>query len=191
MDSVLGIHGFDLQRALKASPELLNIERLPTQHDQSVSSVSLDQGAPRHLRLVGAGVLDLELVQTWISTLLEQSGEEIFRMKGVLSIAHAPCRFVYHAVHMIFNGHFDEAWGEGEARESKMVFIGKNLDAQALAQSFNRCLATPENLQRKLNALRFAVGDEVECKTGCHEWSAGKVVGLMYRDEQMPQGMVM
>ena len=112
-------------------------------------------------------------------------------MKGVLSIAHAPCRFVYHAVHMIFNGHFDEAWGEGEARESKMVFIGKNLDAQALAQSFNRCLATPENLQRKLNALRFAVGDEVECKTGCHEWSAGKVVGLMYRDEQMPHGMVM
>ena len=51
------------------------------------------------------------------------------------------------------------------------------LDAQALAHSFNRCLATPENLQRKLDALRFAVGDEVECKTGGH-WSKGKVVAI-------------
>ena len=67
-------------------------------HDASVSSVSLDQGAPRHLRLVGAGVLDLELVQTWISTLLEQSGEEIFRMKGVLSIDGSDTKFVYQAV---------------------------------------------------------------------------------------------
>ena len=144
MDSVLGIHGFDLQRALKASPELLNIERLPTQHDQSVSSVSLDQGAPRHLRLVGAGVLDLELVQTWISTLLEQSGEEIFRMKGVLSIAHAKQKFVCQAVHTVFNGTFAGEWVEAEVRESKLVFIGKNLDNEALKSGFAACAAASD-----------------------------------------------
>ena len=38
--------------------------------------------------------------------------------------------------------------------------------------------------------LRFGVGDRVECKTGKTEWSAGEVVALMYRDDQMPPGMV-
>ena len=34
---------------------------------------------------------------------------------------------------MTFSGGFEEAWGKEEPRESKMVFIGKNLDAKALA----------------------------------------------------------
>ena len=63
-------------------------------------------------------------------------------MKGVLSIAHAPCRFVYHAVHMIFNGEFMEPWAADEERENKLVFIGKNLDAAALREDFAKCLAS-------------------------------------------------
>jgi len=48
-------------------------------------------------------------------------------MKGVLAVAHSDQKFVYHAVHMTFSGGFEEAWGEDEPRESKMVFIGQNL----------------------------------------------------------------
>ena len=84
--------------------ELLNTNAAPTKHDASVSSVSMDQGAPRHLRTVQKGELDLELLQEWIGELLNTRGEDIFRMKGVLAIAHAEKRFVYHAVHMTFNG---------------------------------------------------------------------------------------
>ena len=51
--------------------------------------------------------------------------------------------------------------GQDEPRESKLVFIGKGLDAKALAASFNMCLATEVNLKRKAEALRFAVGDQV------------------------------
>jgi G3E family GTPase len=121
VESVLGIHGFDLQRALKASPGLLDAEAAPTQHDASVTSVSLDQGAPRHLRLVQGGELDLGLVEAWLSSLLRSQGEAIFRMKGVLAIAHARQRYVYHAVHMTFDGGFAEEWREGEEKQSKMV----------------------------------------------------------------------
>ena len=44
---------------------------------------------------------------------------------------------------------FDAKWAEGEERVSKLVFIGKNLDEDELAASFNRCLATPDNLGRR------------------------------------------
>ena len=190
VESVLNIHGFDLKRALQASPELLNPNAPKTKHDGTVSSVSLDQSAPRHLRLVKQGALDLGLLQTWIGEILKQQGNDVFRMKGILAIAHAPDKYVYHAVHMIFDGGYDLPWAEGETRECKMVFIGRNLDAKALAERFNACLATPENMAAKAAALRFAVGDRVECRTGQHEWSRGTVHALNYRDERMQAGMV-
>jgi hypothetical protein len=110
---------------------------------------------------------------------MREQGEDMYRMKGVLAIAHAKQRFVYHAVHMILSGNFTEEWGEGEARESKLVFIGKNIDAEALAASFNKSLSTPENEQTKRERLRFEIGDKVECRTGCHEWSRGEVVAFL------------
>jgi G3E family GTPase len=101
VDSVLQLHGFDLKRTLEADPNFLDPRKAPTVHDARIKSVSLDQSAARHLRKVQLGELDLELVQAWIGQLLEQRGEDIFRMKGVLAIAHAEQRFVFHAVHMI------------------------------------------------------------------------------------------
>ena len=91
---------------------------------------------------------------------------------------------------MIFNGNFedDEKWAEGEARESKLVFIGKDLDHEGLKTGFAACATSPEILEQKKNGLRFKIGDLVECNTG--GWNAGTVVDLMYRDEYMPPGMV-
>jgi len=190
VDSVLGVDAFDLQRALKAAPELLNTGAEPTLHDSSVSSVSLDQSAPRHLRNVRKGALDLGLVQTWLNGLLNEKGNDIFRTKGVLATTHSSRRFVIHGVHMTVSGGFvGEPWG-AEPRESKLVFIGKHLDEAALVRGFNACLATPENLRRKAAALRFAVGDKVECRMD--QWIPGVVVALLYRDDcgNMQEGQV-
>ena len=79
---------------------------------------------------------------------------------------------------------------DDEPRESKLVFIGKNLDAKALAAGFDACLATPKNLKRKAEGLRFPIGEKVECNTGDDGWAPGVVVAHMYRDSQMPEGMV-
>ena len=51
--------------------DLLNANSAATAHDPSVTSVSLDQAAPRHLRAVQAGALDLDLFQAWISELVQ------------------------------------------------------------------------------------------------------------------------
>ena len=115
-------------------PEFLNTDG-EHEHDTSVSSLSIIQ----------KGEVDLEAVQDWVGWVLREKATDIYRMKGVLAIAHARQKFVYQAVHMIFNGNFEdsEVWGPDEERESKLVFIGKNLDKEALKVGFAACVATP------------------------------------------------
>jgi G3E family GTPase len=180
VDSVLNIRGFDLKRTLEMDPGFLDTDG-EHQHDDTVSSLSIIQ----------PGNVDLDSVQEWVGWVLREKATDIYRMKGVLAIAHAQQKFVYQAVHMIFNGNFDEeeTWKEGETRESKLVFIGKNLDKEALKSGFEKCAVTPELEEKKRKALRFAVGAKVECRTG-EGWQKGEVAALMYRDEFMPQGVV-
>ena len=57
---------------------------------------------------------------------------------------------------MIFNGNFDEeeTWKEGETRESKLVFIGKNLDKEALKSGFETTAFALAGRQAKFGRAR-------------------------------------
>jgi hypothetical protein len=134
-------------------------------------------------------LVDFGLFDEWTSGLLRNKGTDMYRMKGVINARFATDKYVYHAVHMIYNGDF-EAWDEEEPKSNKLVFIGKNLDAAALRAGFNACLATPENLEKKLAGLRFKVGDRVECNMSGGSRKAGVITELMYRSNDMEQGQV-
>ncbi|KAH8520802.1 hypothetical protein Peur_039583 [Populus x canadensis] len=99
-------------------------------HDPGVSSVSI----------VCEGSLDLEKANFWLGTLLMERSEDIYRMKGLLSVQGMNERFVFQGVHDIFEGSPDRLWGPEEPRMNKIVFIGKNLDAQELKKGFKACL---------------------------------------------------
>ena len=172
VDQVLDIKAFDLERTLEMDDAFLDTDS-EHEHDASVTSLCITE----------PGELDLDRLDTWISTLLQERGTDIFRMKGILAIAWAEQKYVYQGVHMIFAGDFSEPWAEDEPRVSKLVFIGKNLDEAELRASFKECLAPPDFRERKIASLRFAVGDKVECKMGPGEWTAGAVVKQLYFDE--------
>ncbi|KAH7675065.1 P-loop containing nucleoside triphosphate hydrolase protein [Dioscorea alata] len=99
-------------------------------HDPGVSSVSI----------VCEGNLDLEKANMWLGTLLMERSDDIYRMKGLLSVDGMPERFVFQGVHDIFQGSPDRLWGSNEPRINKIVFIGKNLDGQELEKGFKACL---------------------------------------------------
>lgn len=99
-------------------------------HDPGVSSVSI----------VCEGSLDLEKANMWLGTLLLERSDDIYRMKGLLSVEGMNERFVFQGVHDIFQGSPDRLWGPNEPRMNKIVFIGKNLDAQELEKGFKACL---------------------------------------------------
>ena len=60
-------------------------------------------------------------------------------VEGILNIAGYDEQFILHGVHMIFNGERGKKWEEGQARQSKLVFIGKNLNAEELHSHFMNC----------------------------------------------------
>ncbi len=103
----------------------------PHEHDDTVTSVGLRLG----------GDLNPQKFESWIVSLLRTRGMDIFRMKGVLSLAGDPRRFVFQGVHMLFDGQYGRNWEQGDERGNQLVFIGRDLDRAALEQGLNACLA--------------------------------------------------
>ena len=101
------------------------------EHDEEVTSVGITL----------PGDLQLEKLNGWLSQLLRDQGQDIFRMKGVLSVRGWDQRYVFQGVHMLFDGRPDRPW-ENEPRQNKMIFIGRNLDRAALENGFRECLAS-------------------------------------------------
>ena len=130
LDAVIGIGAFDLGRALELDPAFLT--ESDHQHDASVTSVGFEV----------PGELDGSRLDAWLGTLLREQGTDIFRSKGILSIAGNPNRYVFQGVHMLFDGQDDRPWGPSEARSNKLVFIGRNLDREALASGLAACVAS-------------------------------------------------
>ncbi len=128
MDALLGIGAFDLNRALEIDPEFLN--ETAHEHDETVGSVAI----------VESGELDGDKLNEWIGKLLQTQGPDIFRMKGILTIAGEDRRFVFQGVHMLFDGRADRPWKPDERRKNELVFIGRNLDEAQLREDFRACL---------------------------------------------------
>ena len=77
----------------------------------------------------------------WINDLVQVEGPSILRSKGILSFSNEPKRFVFQGVHMILDGDLQREWKPGEARVSRIVFIGRKLNEAALREGFLACAA--------------------------------------------------
>jgi G3E family GTPase len=100
-------------------------------HDLAVGSIGLTD--PR--------ALDANRVNDWLSYLLQSRGADILRMKGVLNLRGESRRYVFHGVHMVFDGRLERPWSPDAPRRSRLVFIGRNLDRQELEAGFESCVA--------------------------------------------------
>ena len=125
---------FDMKllRADDGSPIPVDVERVwvaQHEHDDEVGSFAIER----------AGDVDPDRLDAWLGEVLRDRGVDIFRMKGFLSIAGDPNRFVFQGVHMLFDGKPDRPWGDAP-RLNQLVFIGRNLDEEAMTKGFDACL---------------------------------------------------
>ncbi len=128
LERLLGQHAFDLERILEIEPDFLESDHAH-EHDEKVTSVSLRSRHP----------LDRDRFEDWFSTLLREQGQDILRSKGVLALANEDQRYVIQGVHMLMEGDFIGTWPADQERESRLVFIGRNLDEAGLRQQFEAC----------------------------------------------------
>lgn len=125
---------FDLE--LRSAGALIQAQReheyaSPHEHDDSVGSVGLTL----------PGDLDPDRFEGWMVDLLRRKGVDIFRAKGVLSLAGDANRFVFQGVHMLFDGEPGRPWAGDTARVSQLIFIGRDLDRGELESGLRACLA--------------------------------------------------
>jgi len=128
LDQILGIDAFELSRKLEFDPQALD----ETSHGHSdVTSMALRSLQP----------LDTQRTDRWLQDLITRHGPGLYRMKGVLHLQGDPRRFIFQGVHSHFAGNPDLPWAEGEARETKLVLIGRDLDATWIRAGFASCQA--------------------------------------------------
>jgi G3E family GTPase len=155
LNEVLGRNAFDLDRILDIEPDFLHGEGghhhhdrhhhdhdhrqdhdghhhggLKHYHDEEMQSISLRTDRP----------LDPEKFFPWIQNLVATDGPAILRSKGILAFNDDPDRFVFQGVHMILDGDHQRPWKDGEKRESRIVFIGKNLPEEKIREGFAACV---------------------------------------------------
>jgi G3E family GTPase len=128
--AILNRHGFDLERVESQLP--------PETDDHDHNHGHIDETGITSVSLTCDVPLDAVRLEEWLQELLARQGANILRTKGVLSICGEDRKLVLQAVNMMLEGDYLGDWG-GETRLSRLVFIGRNLDYDALNTGFRKC----------------------------------------------------
>ncbi|MEY9181608.1 G3E family GTPase [Bradyrhizobium sp. USDA 326] len=149
---VLDRGAFDLDRILDIEPDFLEADDhdhdhdhhhhghdhhhhdhgLKHYHDEEMQSLSLKTDKP----------LDPNVFMPWLQNLVQVEGGKILRSKGILAFHDDDDRYVFQGVHMMLEGNHQRKWKEGEPRESRLVFIGRELPEEAIRKGFESCIVS-------------------------------------------------
>jgi len=126
---LLDIRGFNLNAALEVDPQFLVSDH--HEHDDDVTSFVWKDPRP----------MQMEKIETFLSLMVQNYGEELLRYKGVLNIQGEPRRMIFQGVHMLMGGSPGKPWEPGETRESVMVFIGRRIPRRLFEEGLAYCIA--------------------------------------------------
>jgi len=150
---VLDRGAFDLDRILDIEPDFLEVDDhdhdhdhhghdhhhhhdhghgLKHYHDEDMQSLSLKTDKP----------LDPNVFMPWLQNLVQVEGGKILRSKGILSFHDDDDRYVFQGVHMMLEGNHQRKWKDGEERQSRLVFIGRELPEELIRTGFESCIVS-------------------------------------------------
>lgn len=129
LEDLLDIRGFNLNAILEIEPDFLS--DVTHEHDDEITSFVFREKRP----------MDLEKIEDFLSAMVQVHGAQLLRYKGILNIHGVDRRVVFQGVHMLMGSDLAQPWAAGETRESKMVFIGKDLPREALEKGLTHSVA--------------------------------------------------
>lgn len=150
---VLDLKGFNLNAKLELDPDFLAAEEHHDHehhHDEhchdNCTHAHHDHHHAHHSDEVAAFVykttrpFNTEKLDYYLGGLVQVYGPRMLRYKGVLYMEHADRKVIFQGVHQIMGTDIGGKWAEDEIKESKMVFIGKNLPKEIFIQGLEQCL---------------------------------------------------
>ena len=100
-----------------------NLDKRPSHHDIEEEHEHDDEITSHHVVL--NRTFEPQKLKQQLQSLVQQ--QEIFRVKGFVAVADKPMRLVMQGVGNRFEQFYDRAWKPEEARQTRLVFIGKDL----------------------------------------------------------------
>ena len=129
IDEILDIRGFNLNSILEIDPDFLEDD--DHEHSDDIKSFVFKTDKP----------FDSVKLEEFLSAMIQVYSKDMMRYKGVLNMAGQDRRVVFQGVHMMMGGDLAKPWGPGEVRQSKMVFIGRNLPQDIFVKGLELCTA--------------------------------------------------
>lgn len=132
LDGILGIRAFEFSQRAASDPAFLDTHYVHV-HDPAVATHSVKL----------PGELDGRRLEDVALSVAADFGSDLLRWKGVLAIAKHPNRVALQGVHKIYEMHDLDPWPT-EHRDSRIVFIGRDLDRAELESRFRSAVLTEE-----------------------------------------------
>jgi G3E family GTPase len=149
---VFDLRGFNLNAKLDIDPDFLKAD----EHEHHDHGEHCDH--PSHAAEAGHGrhhhhdddvksfvfrsdkAFDPARLEDFLGAIVNIYGPRMLRYKGVLNMLGTDRKVIFQGVHQLMGSDLGPAWADGEARTSKMVFIGIDLPKDIFLQGLEQCL---------------------------------------------------
>jgi G3E family GTPase len=151
LKQVFDLKGFNLNAKLDIDPDFLKAEEAHDHahdhhdhahgehcdhphhhhHDDDVKSFVFRSNRP----------FDPAKLEDFLGAILQVYGPKMLRYKGVLRMKGMDKKVIFQGVHQLMGSDVGPAWGPGETKTSKMVFIGIDMPRDVILQGLEQCLA--------------------------------------------------
>jgi G3E family GTPase len=148
---VFDLRGFNLNAKLDIDPDFLKEEE--HDHDHHGHDHDHEQGEecdhPHHHHhdddvksfvFRSDRPFDPAKLEDFLGAIVNIYGPRMLRYKGVLHMKGTERKVIFQGVHQLMGSDLGPQWAEGEARTSKMVFIGIDLPRDIFLQGLEQCL---------------------------------------------------
>jgi cobalamin biosynthesis protein CobW len=101
-----------------------NLDSRPSHHDEEEEHEH-DDGI-NSVQLIVDRAFEPKILTDKLQKIVQQ--QEIYRIKGFVSVPHKPMRLVLQGVGNRFDSFYDRLWTKDEPRQTRLVLIGRELD---------------------------------------------------------------
>jgi len=149
--NVFDLKGFNLNAKLDIDPEFLNTDDGGHHHDHDHDHEHGEACDHPHHHHHDDDVksfvfradkpLSPAKLEDFLGAIVQVYGPKMLRYKGVLHLKGSERKVIFQGVHQLMGSDLGPKWAPGEAKVSKMVFIGIDLPKEILLQGLEGCIA--------------------------------------------------